>query len=79
MKSKTLEVIAGALWWRIQEIEINQDNAKRKLAEAILDEDKRKEASRQESYDRLTKQLKEYKEAYKDFSKYVKKLEKERK
>ena len=79
MKSKTLNVIEETLLWNIQELETKRDIAKERLADAIVKQDLTLEANRQESFNRLTTKLKDTIDAYKDFKRYVKKLEKERK
>lgn len=79
MKSKTLNVIEETLLWNIQELETNRDIAKERLADAIVKQNLTLEANRQESFNRLTTKLKDTIDAYKDFKRYVKKLEKERK
>lgn len=79
MKSKTLNVIEETLLWNIQELETKRDIAKERLADAIVKQNLTLEANRQESFNRLTTKLKDTIDAYKDFKRYVKKLEKERK
>lgn len=79
MKQKTLKTIEEALLWNIQDLEIKKDIAKERLADAIVKQDITLEANRQESYDRLVKKLTDTITAYKDFARYIKKLEKERK
>ena len=79
MKQKTLKAIEEALLWNIQELEVKKDIAKENLAKAILKQDATLEANRQESYERLVNKLTDTITAYKDFARYVKKLEKERK
>lgn len=79
MKNKTLNVIEETLLWNIQELETKRDIAKERLADAIVKQNLTLEANRQESFNRLTTKLKDTIDAYKDFKRYVKKLEKERK
>ena len=79
MKQKTLQVIEETLLWNIQELETKKEIAKENLAKVIVEQKTHLEASRQESYDRIVKKLIDTIDAYKDFKKYVKKQDKERK
>lgn len=79
MKQKTLQVIEETLLWNISDLEIKRDNIKEQLAEAVIKQNERLEKNRLESFNRITNKLKDTITAYKDFARYKKKIEKERK
>lgn len=79
MKQKTLQVIEEALLWTKSDLEIKRDIAKENLAKVIVEQKTDLEESRQATFNRLTTKLKDTITAYKDFARYKKKIEKERK